>query len=114
MAQIKNLYIDQGSSFAAIIEVNKLVGYETYDLTNTFVYAQIKKSAESINLTANFHATIIPTTGQIIIYLTPQETALIHAGRYEYNVLIEDKNKNTVIRIIEGIVTINPGVTQIA
>ena len=113
MALIKNLYIDQGTSFAATTTVTNRLLSSDLDLRNSTIYAHIKKSSESTTITASFHCTYILESHTLIIYLNDDETAAIFPGRYEYDVIVKDINRNSTIRIMEGLVTINSGVTKI-
>jgi hypothetical protein len=113
MAYIKNLFIDQGADFSASISIKALPGFANYDITGCIIYAYIKKSDSSVNITAKFKYALVPELGQIILYLDYDETAIIPSGRYEYDVLIKDTLRNSTYRIVEGIVTVNPGVSII-
>ena len=109
MATTKNLVIDQGSTFTANVQFLdnskipiSLVGYN--------VKSQMRKSYASANATT-FTANITsPSTGNVSISLTSGQTANLIAGRYIYD--IEANIADTVVRIVEGIITVNPGVTR--
>jgi hypothetical protein len=59
-----------------------------------------------------FSATIVDAAnGNVQISLTAAETANIKDGRYVYD--IEATNNTTVKRIIEGLITVYPGVTNV-
>jgi hypothetical protein len=110
MAAVKNLYIDQGSDFNAQITIyddNNL----PWDLTGYTGEAKIKKSyysSTSVNFTLSFAAS--RPTGTVVLELNSSQTSLLEQGRYLYDILIENEyGKKT--RVLEGIVTINPGVT---
>jgi len=110
MAAVKNLYIDQGSDFNAQITIyddNNL----PWDLTGYTGEAKIKKSyysSTSVNFTLSFAASRL--TGTVVLELNSSQTSSLEQGRYLYDILIEDEyGKKT--RVLEGIVTINPGVT---
>ena len=51
------------------------------------------------------------TTGKLDISLTGAQTAVVTAGRYVYDVLITS-GASAKTRVVEGIVTINPRLTQ--
>lgn len=113
MAIIKNLYIDQGTTFAASITVTNAVLSTALELENSQIYAQIRKSSYSNNITATFHCSYIAETKQIVIYMTPEETAAVYPGRYEYDILAVDTNRNTTIKIMGGIVHFDATTTKI-
>jgi hypothetical protein len=108
MATNKNLTIDQGASFLAYaqyIDILKtpisLIGYD--------VKAQLRKSYYSAN-SVSFTTTLVNgANGNVSISLTSSQTANLD-GRYVYD--ITANTANTTIRIQEGIVTVNPGVTR--
>jgi hypothetical protein len=108
MATNKNLTIDQGASFityAQYIDILKtpisLVGYD--------IRAQLRKSYYSANVVSFTAALANEANGNISISLTASQTANLD-GRYVYD--ITANTANTTIRIQEGIVTVNPGVTR--
>ncbi len=110
MAAVKNLYVDQGSDFNAQITIYD-DNNAPWDLTGYTGQAKIRKSyysSTSVNFTVSFP--VIRTTGIINLDLTSSQTSTLEQGRYLYDVVITNgSGKKT--RVIEGIVTINPGVT---
>lgn len=110
MAAVKNLYVDQGSDFNAQITIYD-DNNAPWDLTGYTGAAKIRKSyysTNSVNFTVSFAAA--RNTGTIILDLSSAQTTLLEQGRYLYDVVITNSfGKKT--RVIEGIVTINPGVT---
>jgi hypothetical protein len=109
MATTKNLVIDQGSTFTANVQFLdnsknpiSLVGYTAKSQMRRSYY-----SANAISFTTNITNT---TTGNVSLSLTSGQTANLIAGRYIYD--IEANVDNTIVRIVEGIVTVNPGVTR--
>ena len=69
--------------------------------------AKMKKSHYS----STSHAfTVSIGTGKVTLAMTAATTAAIEAGRYLYDVVITASG-GTKTRVIEGLVTINPGVT---
>jgi hypothetical protein len=109
MATTKNLVIDQGATFSANIQFldnNK----NPISLTGYSARSQMRRSYSSANATT-FTANITnATTGNVSISLTSSQTANLIAGRYIYD--IEANIADTIVRIVEGIVTVNPGVTR--
>lgn len=110
MAAIKNLYIDQGADFNAQITIYD-DNNQPWNLTGYTGAAKIRKSyysSTSVNFTVSFAAA--RATGTIILELPSSQTSTLEQGRYLYDVVITNlSGKKT--RVIEGIVTINPGVT---
>ncbi len=110
MAAVKNLYVDQGTDFSVQLTIYD-DNNSPWNLTGYTGQAKIRKSyysSTSVNFTLSFHA--VRTTGVITLELNSSQTSLLEQGRYLYDVVITNpSNKKT--RVIEGIVTINPGVT---
>ncbi len=113
MALIKNLIIDQGTSFAATITVPDPILLASLALETSSIHSQIRKSAFSTVIIAEFHCTYDPETSQIIIFLNDVETTTIYPGRYEYDVLVVDPTRNSTIKIMGGTVTIDSTITKI-
>lgn len=110
MAAVKNLSVDQGTDFNAQLTVYD-DNNAPWDLTGYTASAKIKKSYYSSNFVefnVNFNSN--RTTGIIIIDLTSTQTSSMEQGRYLYDIVIKDSSEKKV-RVIEGIITINPGVT---
>jgi len=111
MAIVKNLTIDQNSTFAT--EVTLYTKQKLYfDLTNFTVTAQIRKAPTSLNTTATFTISKPQAVeGKIILQLTDEQTAAIRPGRYIYDVVVEN-NLGQKYRALEGTVTVTPSVTR--
>lgn len=107
MATKANLVIDQGSTFASSIDILD-DNDEPVDLSNYTARGQIRKHYTSSN-SVSFTTTL--SNGSLVISLTANQTANIIAGRYVYDLELVDP-ANTVVRILEGIVTITPEVTR--
>jgi hypothetical protein len=109
MAQIQNIYIDQGTTFSLSLAVNDQNG-DLKDLTNYTAAAQMRKSYYT-NTSIDFTAEVsLPEDGEVTISLTAEETSAIKAGRYVYD--IEITGEDETLRVLEGIVVINPEVTK--
>ena len=109
MAQVQNIYIDQGTTFSFTIAVADQFG-DPKDLTDYIAASQMRKSFytnTSIDFTAEISS---PLDGEVTISLTAEETSNIKAGRYVYD--IEITNDEETLRILEGIVVVNPEVTK--
>jgi hypothetical protein len=109
MAQIQNIYIDQGTTFSLSLAVNDQNG-DLKDLTGYTVAAQMRRSYYTTTAT-NFTAAVsLPEDGEVTISLTAVQTSAIKAGRYVYD--IEITGDGETLRVLEGIVVINPEVTK--
>lgn len=110
MAIKANLVIDQGSSFSATIDVTDASG-NVYNLTGYTVAAQMRKNYTS-SAAVTFSTTHSGSAGSITLSLLPTVTATIEPGRYLYDVEIKTSG-GSVTRVVEGIVTVTPGMTRI-
>jgi hypothetical protein len=107
MATKANIVIDQGSTFASSIDILD-ENDEPVILSNYTSRGQIRKHYSSTN-SVSFTTTM--SNGSLVISLTANQTANIVSGRYVYDIELVDPS-NTVIRILEGIVTVTPEVTR--
>jgi uncharacterized membrane protein YfhO len=109
MAQIQNIFIDQGTTFSLSLSVNDQNG-DLKDLTGYTAAAQMRRSYYTTTST-NFTAVVsLPEDGEVTISLTAVQTSAIKAGRYVYD--IEITGDGETLRVLEGIVVINPEVTK--
>lgn len=109
MAQIQNIYIDQGTTFSLSIGVNDQNG-DPKDLSDYTAAAQMRRSYYT-NTSIDFTAEVsLPLDGEVTISLTAEQTTAIKAGRYVYDIEIESEEET--VRVLEGIVVINPEVTK--
>jgi len=114
MATVKNLVIDQGTTFSLSIIVSDANANEI-DLTGYTLRAQLRKSYGATSYTAfTVEAADDPTTGELTISLTDAQTSALKAGRYVYDVEIVAPvaDGSTVTRVLEGIITVTPEVTR--
>ena len=110
MADFVEIQIESGATFFTEVTVNDANG-SPKDLTNYTVRSQLRKSYYSTTA-IDFQINVSdPMNGIIEMSLSSQVTSNIRAGRYVYDVEIED-DENTVTRIFEGIVTVLPNVTR--
>ena len=110
-AAYQELFLEQGTDFTTTITLDDVYSVP-YDLTGVSAKSQIRKSYYSSNATAEFVTTInTPTDGTILLSLDSANTSNIYPGRYVYDVVIKD-SANTVTRVLEGIVNVNPQVTR--
>lgn len=107
MATKANLVIDQGSTFASSIDILD-ENDEPVNLTGYSARGQIRKHYSSSN-SVSFTTTV--SNGSVVISLTANQTTNMVSGRYVYDIELVDP-ANTVLRILEGIVTVTPEVTR--
>lgn len=110
MATISNLYIDQGAFFRTYVTVSGTNGIPL-DLSGFTVASQMRKSYQS-STAYNFTASISnPSVGRVQLELNSAHSRQIPPGRYLYDVRVTNPQGEST-RVVEGIVTINPEVTQ--
>jgi len=106
-----NLSIDTGSNFNRTFFVNDPITSSRFNLSGYNIISQMKQwygSSSHINLQTEI---LDPFAGMIMISLTPEETTLLKAGRYNYNVaMISSFGIST--RLFEGIASVKQGVTR--
>ena len=109
MATKANLVIDQGATFSADLSLTDENGDGLY-LSGFTANSQIRKWYSSSNAAATFTTSINVDSSVITLSLTANQTSNLVAGRYVYDVEINDGSE--VSRIVEGIVTVTPQVTR--
>jgi type IV pilus biogenesis protein CpaD/CtpE len=111
MATISNLYVDAGATYSNIITVTASNG-QALDLTSYTVASQMRKSYSSSTVHAFTASVYEAANGKIRLQLTNTQSEAIPAGRWLYDVEITSPS-GTKTRVVEGIVTVNPQITQI-
>lgn len=105
MASLSNLYIDQGSDYQVTITVDDM------DLTGYTVKAQMRKSYGS-STAYNFDGDVSDgPAGQLTLSLLADDSSEMPAGRYLYDVEVTSSG-GTKTRVVEGLVILNPQITQ--
>jgi hypothetical protein len=111
MATISNLFVDSGSDYSNIITVSSTSG-QPLNLSGYSVASQMRKSYSSSTAYA-FTATVYDAAnGKVRLQLSASASSVIPAGRWLYDVEITSPS-GTKTRVVEGIVTITPQITQI-
>lgn len=111
MATISNLFVDAGSDFSTLVTVASSSGAPLI-LTSYTVKAQMRKSYSSsqfFNFTASVYDAV---NGKILLALTAVQSEAIPAGRWLYDVEITNTANGAKKRVVEGIVTVTPQITQ--
>lgn len=112
MAAYTELYMDQGATFNNTLNLTDDVTNATINVSGYTVRSQMRRSYYSANASANITCTITgASNGEITMSLTDGQTANIKAGRYLFDVETVDTG-GVVTRILEGIITVTPGVTK--
>jgi hypothetical protein len=110
MAIKANITIDQGTDFSARIDLESPLG-GPYNLTSYTVASQMRKNYSSSAATT-FSCSHNGFDGQITISLDKIATSALEPGRYLYDIEIASI-AGVVTRVVEGVVTVTPGMTRI-
>lgn len=106
-----NIVVDQGSTFSTYLNLTDSSG-NTINLTGVTASGQVRSWYTSSSY-VSFNISIpSPNTGNINIALSSNTTANMSPGRYVYDIDTVDASGN-VTRVVEGILTITPAVTQL-
>lgn len=112
MAAYVELFMDQGATFNNVINLTDDITNSYINISGYIVRSQMRRSYYSANATANITCTISDSEqGEITMNLDAGVTANIKAGRYLFDLETVD-NAGTVSRVLEGIITVTPGVTR--
>jgi len=109
MAIKANIVIDQGSTWQTSINVTD-DNEVAINLTGYTAAAQMRKHYTSTNA-YSFTTSISPSLGIVTLSMSANTSASIPAGRYVYDCELTDA-AGKITRLVEGIVTITPGVTR--
>ena len=111
MATVANIFLDQGSDYSNIITVASSNG-QPLNLSNYTVKSQLRKSYTS-SIAYAFTASVYSAAlGQVRLQLSAAQSELIPPGRYLYDLEVSSQS-GTKTRVVEGIVTVTPQITQI-
>jgi len=104
------LTLNQGTTFSTDLAIKNDDG-SAINVANAVFTCQIRKSYYSANATANLVITKANSAnGDIVLSLDAANTANIKAGRYLYDLKMQQNG--TVNRIIEGIITVTPQISK--
>lgn len=109
MATKANLKIEQGTDFSTSITLTD-DDNDAVNLTDYTGAGQIRKYYTSTTA-VNWTVALGGNTGIVTISLGSNTTNNMTSGRYVYDIELTD-GSGIVSRILEGIVTITPGVTR--
>lgn len=111
MATQANIFIDQGANYSNIVTVSGTNG-NALDLTGYTVASQMRKSYTS-STAYSLNATVYnASAGQVRMTLTASQSEAIPPGRYLYDLEIAS-GSGAKTRVVEGIATVTPQITQI-
>lgn len=110
MAEFVELTIDQGATFNTVINVNDGTG-SPQNLVGYSARSQMRRSHYTSSYKEFQVSVSTPALGEITMSMSAANTANLTAGRYVYDVEIDD-GAGEVTRIFEGIITVLPNATR--
>lgn len=108
MAQKVNIVIDQGTTFTTSFTIEDENGTPV-DFSVYTANSQMRKSYSSS--TSYTFDTSLSSNGVIILSMSANTTGSITAGRYLYDLEVQD-GSGIRSRLVEGIVTVTPQITR--
>jgi len=112
MAGFTELYIDQGATFNSVINLTDDVTNAPINIAGYTIESQLRRSYYSANASGNLVCAITDAAnGEVTMFMSKANTANLKAGRYVFDVNMTDAG-NVTTRILEGIITVTPGVTK--
>lgn len=107
-----NFVLNQGETFDTTFTV-LLQDRRPYDLTDYTVRGQIRETYTSATPLAAFTIEVVePTSGRIRTTLTAAQTAALVFNKAVYDIEAENTQTGTVIRLVQGVVTLSREVTK--
>lgn len=107
MALIKDLIVEQGTSFSANLNIAYANG-AAFIVTGYTANSVFRKHYSSNTFVA-FTTTVYSNTSVINVALTANQTSNLEHGRYVWDLAVS--NGSIITRVLEGILTLSPGVT---
>lgn len=111
MADFVELDIEAGATFTYEITVKNDNGTGR-NLTNHTVTSQLRRSYYSSTATDFVISVTDTANGVVSLTISSANTANLRAGRYVFDVELNDTANSTITRIVEGIATVLPNVTR--
>jgi len=110
MAIKANIVIDQGTDFEALIDI-QTPDEQPFDLRDWTSKSQMRKTYAS-STAYDFDVSDNGIFGQIAMKMSKDITSDLEPGRYLYDIEITSISGGTTQRVVEGIVTVTPGITR--
>ena len=102
-----NLVIEQGATFVEIVNINDANG-------NPLIVAGLSSNAAMRRDYWSTNVVVFTTAlsnGILTMSMSANQTGNLYPGRYVYDSVLQDISGN-IIRIVEGVVTVTPGITN--
>jgi len=108
MAERVNIIMDQGTTFNTQYvftdDNDNLIDFSSYTANSQMRKAYTSNTAYAFTVSMN-------SNGTIILSMNAATTSSITAGRYMYDLEVQDVN-GTRSRLVEGMVTVTPEITR--
>ena len=103
-----NIQIEKGTDFSSTFDLKKRDN-DPLDLTPYDFSVKMRKHPEASGF-VSFATTYggQPTKGNLTISLSDTQTGIITAGRYEYDVVVTNRNNNIKTKVLTGQALVNP------
>lgn len=112
MATYVELYVDRGTDFSYILDLTD-DDDRPIDLSSCQFASQMKKSYYSVNPTADINCEVLDAANGILgLWMSGENSGAIAPGRYVYDIKMYNETTKKQERIIEGIITVTPHVTD--
>lgn len=112
MAGYAEIFIDQGTDFATFIQITDATTGLPSNILGYSVFSQLRISPYTANASANFACSIVDSAnGNVSLTMTAANTSSLTNPRYSWDVRAISP-LNTTIRVVEGVVIINPSVSR--
>ena len=112
MSKNLDIYIDQGSDFTATFPPVTNNSGVVVNLTGYTVTCLIRRSYVTVFAVAMTVDNSQFANGIITITMGNTETSGLTPTRWVYDVTIQEPINNTVVKVFEGLATVNPGVSS--
>lgn len=109
MAAFSEIMVEQYADFSTVIYIEDKQG-DYINISGYSVISQMRQSPYSKTF-FNFDTETTANVGEIILSMTAANTSNIFPGRYSYDIKIMSP-ANNVSRVVEGIVTVTPGISH--
>lgn len=112
MTAFIEIYIDQGTTFRNVINLADDLTNVPINVANYEVKCEMRRSYYSQNTSGIINCDVgNSSNGEIIMSMTPANTANLKPGRHLFDVKTTD-TQGVVNRVLEGIIHVTPQVTR--
>lgn len=112
---VSNIVIEQGFDFGTSFELEDTITNLPLNLVGYAVTSQLRKSYTSSSSVSFASSIVTAAQGTISISLTSEQTSSLKAGRYVYDVMLEQSlvtGEVVKTKAVEGMVLVRGGVTR--